>query len=73
MAKYIIHIDPDDPEDIDVELDDPEYDGPISLVGDAYGTYHIDAESEESAIAAAKWEFIVDDGIPTATDDYDGF
>lgn len=64
--KYIVTIDPDTQE-VEVELDNPGYDGPITHVDDPYGVYHIDADSEEDAIAAAKWEFSIDD-IPSADD-----
>lgn len=55
MAKYLVTIDQDDPDDISIELDDPSYDGPESSIEDAEGIYHIDAETEEDAIAAAQF------------------
>lgn len=54
-TKYLITIDQDDPNDIEVELDDPDYDGCETNINDPDGVYHVEAESEEAAIDTAKW------------------
>lgn len=53
--KYLVKIDQDDIDDVSVEMDDPTYDGPETNIEDPEGTYHIMAESEESAVETAKW------------------
>lgn len=53
--KYKVTIDPDDIDDIIVEDDDPEYDGPESNIEDPEGVYHITAESADEAKATARW------------------
>lgn len=55
MNKYIVEIDQDNIDDIDVFDDDPDYDGPETNIEDPVGVYHITAESEESAVETAKW------------------
>ena len=55
MNKYLVTIDQDDIDDIVCEADDPSYDGPETNINDPEGVYHIDAESEEEAIKAARW------------------
>lgn len=55
MNKYLVTIDQDDISDIVVEMDDPAYDGPETNIEDPEGTYHITAESGESAVETAKW------------------
>lgn len=55
MNKYLITIDQDDVDDIIVEMDDPDYDGPETNIEDDVGVYHVIAESEESAVETAKW------------------
>jgi hypothetical protein len=55
MNKYLITIDQDDVDDIIIEMDDPDYDGPETNIEDDEGVYHITAESEESAVETAKW------------------
>ena len=72
MNKYLVTIDDDDPDvvDIFVEEDDPDYDGPEDNVEDGYGVYHITAESKEEAVEEAK--FLHEDAcIHTGVDDYD--
>lgn len=55
MNKYLVKIDQNDVDDIIVEMDDPDYDGPETNIEDDEGVYHITAESEESAVETAKW------------------
>jgi hypothetical protein len=55
MNKYLVTIDQDDVDDIVVEMDDPDYDGPETNIEDDEGVYHVIAESEESAVEIAKW------------------
>lgn len=55
MNKYLVTINPDDIDDIVCEADDPSYDGAETNINDPEGVYHIDAESEEEAIQAARW------------------
>jgi hypothetical protein len=55
MNKYLVTINQDDVDDIVVEMDDPDYDGPETNIEDDEGVYHITAESEESAVETAKW------------------
>ena len=55
MAKYLVTIDQDDPDDITIEEDDPSYDGCETSTLDPEGVYHISADTEEDAIAAAQF------------------
>lgn len=70
MAKYIVEIDQDDPSDIAVYLDDPEYDGPETSMDDDEGTYHVIAEDEEEAIKTA--QFLDSIGNPNYGGELDG-
>lgn len=63
MSKWLVHIDQDDVEDIEIEPDDPTYDGPESNIEDPYGYYHIEADTEEEAIKAARWLDSIGDDI----------
>ena len=57
--KYIVTFDP--MEDLyEVEADDPSYDGPVSNVSDPEYVYHIEAETEDEAVAAASFEIEID-------------
>ena len=58
--KYIVSFSPDDPEEFEIEPDDPNYDGTVSNINDDIYTYHIDAPNEEEAVQAARWEYDID-------------
>lgn len=53
--KYLVYISQDDPTDIEVDMDDPTYDGPEIDINEDEGVYHIEAESEEEAIKTAQF------------------
>ena len=72
MAKYLVKIDPDDPEDIEVEIDDPSYDGCECNMNDPLGWYHITAENEKAAIEAASWLDSIGNAM-RVVDDYDDY
>ena len=55
MEKYKITINQDDPEDIMVEYDDPDYNGSETDINDDDGVYHITAENEFDAVDTAKF------------------
>ena len=63
MSKWLVHIDQDDVDDIEIEPDDPTYDGPEYNIEDPYGYYHIEADTEEEAIKAARWLDSIGDDI----------
>ena len=63
MSKWLVRIDQDDVEDIEIELDDPAYDGPESNIEDPWGYYHIEADTEEEAIKTARWLDSIGDDI----------
>lgn len=54
MNKYLVEINQDDIDDINV-FDDQDYDGPETNIDDPEGTYHITAESADEAKEAARW------------------
>lgn len=70
MEKYLVTIDQDDPTEIEVEMDDPTYDGPETSMDDDEGVYHIIAESEEEAIKTA--QFLDSIGNPNYGGEFDG-
>jgi hypothetical protein len=70
MEKYLVTIDQDDPTEIEVEMDDPAYDGPETSMDDDEGVYHITAENEEEAIKTA--QFLDSIGNPNYGGEFDG-
>lgn len=55
MNKYRVTIDQDDIDDIIVEDDDMDYDGPETNIDDPEGVYHITANDADEAKEAARW------------------
>lgn len=72
MEKYLVKIDPDDPDDIEVEIDDPSYDGCECNMSDPLGWYHITADNEDDAIEAARWLDSIGNAM-RVVDDYDDY
>jgi hypothetical protein len=69
MEKYLVKIDPDDINDIEVEIDDPSYDGCECSMSDPLGWYHITAETEEEAVQAARWLDSIGNAMHVVDDD----
>lgn len=68
MTKYLVKIDPDNPDDIEIEIDDPSYDGECNM-NDPLGWYHITAENEDAAIEAASWLDSIGNAMRVVDDD----
>lgn len=46
-----------------VELDSPDYDGPVTNINDDIYVYHVEADTPDEAIEMAEFEKAVDDYI----------
>lgn len=57
--KYIVCYDPEE-DRYEVEPDNPSYDGPVSNISDPDYVYHVEAETEDEAVAAASFEVELD-------------